>query len=116
MIRGAHVILYSTDADADRAFLRDLLDLPAVDAGGGWLILQLPPAEVAVHPADTSGATELYLVCDDIEETVADLEKRGVAVDGPITDQGWGRLATVPLQGGGRLGVYEARHPTAFDR
>ena len=116
MIRGAHVILYSTDADADRAFLRDLLELPAVDAGGGWLILQLPPAEVAVHPADTSGATELYLVCDDIEETVADLEKRGVAVDGPITDQGWGRLATVPLPGGGRLGVYEARHPTAFDR
>jgi catechol 2,3-dioxygenase-like lactoylglutathione lyase family enzyme len=116
MIRGAHVILYSTDADADRAFLRDLLDLPAVDAGGGWLILQLPPAEVAVHPADTSGATELYLVCDDIEETVADLEKRGVAVDGPITDQGWGRLATVPLPGGGRLGIYEARHPTAFDR
>jgi catechol 2,3-dioxygenase-like lactoylglutathione lyase family enzyme len=116
MSRGAHVILYSTDADADRAFLRDLLDLPAVDAGGGWLILQLPPAEVAVHPADTSGATELYLVCDDIEETVADLEKRGVAVDGPITDQGWGRLATVPLPGGGRLGVYEARHPTAFDR
>ena len=116
MIRGAHVILYSTDADADRAFLRDLLDLPAVDAGGGWLILQLPPAEVAVHPADTSGATELYLVCDDIEETVADLERRGVAVDGPVTDQGWGRLATVPLPGGGRIGVYEARHPTAFDR
>ena len=116
MIRGAHVILYSTDADADRAFLRDLLDLPAVDAGGGWLILQLPPAEVAVHPADTSGATELYLVCDDIEQTVADLERRGVAVDGPVTDQGWGRLATVPLPGGGRLGVYEARHPTAFGR
>ena len=116
MIRGAHVILYSTDADADRAFLRDLLDLPAVDAGGGWLILQLPPAEVAVHPADTSGATELYLVCDDIEQTVADLERRGVAVDGPVTDQGWGRLATVPLPGGGRIGVYEARHPTAFDR
>jgi predicted enzyme related to lactoylglutathione lyase len=114
MIRGAHVILYSTDADADRAFLQELLGLAAVDAGGGWLILQLPPAEVAVHPADTSGATELYLVCDDIEETVADLEQRGIAVDGPITDQGWGRLATVPLPGGGRLGVYEARHPTAF--
>jgi hypothetical protein len=114
MIRGAHVILYSTDAGADRAFLQELLGLAAVDAGGGWLILQLPPAEVAVHPADTSGATELYLVCDDIEETVADLEQRGIAVDGPITDQGWGRLATVPLPGGGRLGVYEARHPTAF--
>ena len=116
MIRGAHVILYSTDADADRAVLQDVLGLPHVDAGGGWLILQLPPAEVAVHPAETGGAGELYLVCDDIEETVADLEKRGVAVDGPITDQGWGRLATVPLPGGGRLGVYEARHPTAFDR
>jgi hypothetical protein len=116
MIRGAHVILYSTDPDADRAFLKELLDLPAVDAGGGWLILQLPPAEVAVHPADTSGATELYLVCDDIEETVADLERRGVPVEGPITDQGWGRLATISLPGGGRLGIYEARHPTAFDR
>ena len=116
MIRGAHVILYSTDADADRAFLAGLLALPAVDAGGGWPILQLPPAEVAVHPADVSGAAELYLVCDDVEETVADLERRGIAVDGPVTDQGWGRLATIRLPGGGRLGVYEARHPTAFDR
>jgi catechol 2,3-dioxygenase-like lactoylglutathione lyase family enzyme len=115
MIRGAHVILYSSDADADREFLTELLDLPAVDAGGGWLILQLPPAEVAVHPAETSGTTELYLVCDDIEETVADLERRGVPVDGPVTDQGWGRLATIRLPGGGRLGVYQARHPTAFD-
>src|SRR3954447_1043313 len=115
MIRGAHVILYSSDADADREFLTELLDLPAVDAGGGWLILQLPPAEVAVHPAETSGTTELYLVCDDIEETVADLERRGVPVDGPVTNQGWGRLATIRLPGGGRLGVYQARHPTAFD-
>jgi hypothetical protein len=115
MIRGAHVILYSTDADADRAFLRELIELPTVDAGGGWLILQLPPGEVAVHPADVSGATELYLVCDDIDETVADLEKRGVSFDGPVSDQGWGRLATIVLPGGGRLGVYEARHPTAFD-
>jgi catechol 2,3-dioxygenase-like lactoylglutathione lyase family enzyme len=115
MIRGAHVILYSSDADADRAFLQELLDLPAVDAGGGWLILQLPPAEVAVHPAEASGATELYLVCDDIEQTVAELGARGVAFDGAISDQGWGRLATLLLPGGGRLGIYEARHPTAFD-
>ncbi len=71
MIRGAHVILYSSDAEADRAFLRDLLQLPAADAGGGWLILQLPPAEVAVHPAEASGAAELYLVCDDVDATVA---------------------------------------------
>jgi hypothetical protein len=116
MIRGAHVILYSSDADADRALLRELIDLPAVDAGGGWLILQLPPGEVAVHPAEVPGATELYLVCDDIDDTVADLTGRGVAFDGPVSDQGWGRLASIVLPGGGRLGIYEARHPTAFDR
>ena len=116
MIAGAHVILYSSDADADRAFLQDLLELPAVDAGGGWLILQLPPAEVAVHPADVSGATELYLVCDDIEETVAELTAKGVTFDGEVTDQRWGRLASIVLPGGGRLGIYEARHPTAFAR
>ena len=115
MIRGAHVILYSTDAHADRAFLRDLLGLPTADAGGGWLILQLPPAEVAVHPAEVSGATELYLVCDDIDESVAELTAKGVAFDGPVTDQRWGRLAAIVLPGGGRLGIYEARHPTAFD-
>jgi hypothetical protein len=115
MIRGAHVILYSSDAEADRAFLRELLDLPAVDAGGGWLIMQLPPGEVAVHPAEASGATELYLVCDDIDETVAELGTRGVTFEGPVSDQGWGRLASIRLPGGGQLGIYEARHPTAFD-
>ena len=115
MITGSHVILYSADADADRAFLRDLLGRPSVDAGGGWLILQLPPGEVAVHPAEGSGAVELYLVCDDVEATVADLRGRGVEFDGSVSDQGWGRLATMRLPGGGRLGIYEARHPTAFD-
>jgi hypothetical protein len=115
MIRGAHVILYSSDADADRAFLRDVLDLPNVDAGGGWLIFRLPPSEVAVHPAEASGAAELYLVCDDVEETVADLGGRGVVFEGPVSDQGWGRLVTIRLPGGGKLGLYEARHPTAFD-
>jgi catechol 2,3-dioxygenase-like lactoylglutathione lyase family enzyme len=115
MIRGSHVILYSADVEADRAFLRDVLGLASVDSGGGWLIFQLPPAEVAVHPAEVSGATELYLVCDDVEETVADLTTRGVTFEGAITDQGWGRLVTVRLPGGGRLGIYEARHATAFD-
>jgi len=115
MIRGAHVILYSSDADADRAFLQELLPLPTVDAGGGWTILQLPPGEVAVHPAETSGAVELYLVCDDVEETVAELGARGVTFEGPVSDQGWGRLTTILLPGGGKLGLYEARHPTAFD-
>ena len=115
MIKGAHLILYSSDADADRAFLKDVLQLPHVDAGGGWLILQLPPAEVAVHPAETSGAVELYLVCDDVDETVAELTARGVEFEGPIGEERWGRVTIVRLPGGGRLGVYEARHPTAFD-
>jgi catechol 2,3-dioxygenase-like lactoylglutathione lyase family enzyme len=115
VIRGAHVILYSTDAEADRAFLQDLLGLGQVDAGGGWLILQLPPAEVAVHPADTSGSVELYLVCDDVDETVAELGARGVSLTEPVSDQGWGRLTGIRLPGGGTVGLYEARHPTAFD-
>ena len=116
MIRGAHVILYSSDAEADRVFLRDLLGLAHVDAGNGWLIMQLPPGEVAVHPAVTSGAAELYLVCDDVAETAAALAGQGVTVEGGVTDEGWGRLTTIRLPGGGRLGLYEARHPTAFDR
>ena len=115
MIRGSHVILYSSDAEADRAFLRDLLGLPSADAGGGWLILQLPPAEVAVHPAEASGAAELYLVCDDVDATVAEWTAKGVAFDGPVHDERWGRVTAVRLPGGGRLGLYEARHPTAFD-
>jgi hypothetical protein len=115
VIRGAHVILYSTDADADRVFLRDLLGRPQVDAGGGWLIMQLPPGEVAVHPAEASGAAELYLVCDDVDTTAAELAERGVPLEGGVTDQGWGRLTSIRLPGGGRVGLYEARHPTAFD-
>jgi hypothetical protein len=115
VIRGAHVILYSSDPDADRAFVQDLLGLGHVDTGGGWLIFKLPPAEVAVHPAETSGAVELYLVCDDVDATVAQLGARGVAFEGPVTDEGWGRLTYLRLPGGGRVGLYEARHPTAFD-
>jgi hypothetical protein len=115
VIRGAHTILYSTDAEGDRAFLRDVLGLAHVDAGGGWLIFRLPPGEVAVHPAGTSGAVELYLVCDDVAETVAELTGKGVVFDSPVSDQGWGLLTTLRLPGGGRLGLYEARHPTAFD-
>jgi catechol 2,3-dioxygenase-like lactoylglutathione lyase family enzyme len=115
MITGAHVILYSRYPEADREFLRDLLGLRSVDAGGGWTIVALPPAEVAVHPAETSGAVELYLVCDDVEGTVAELTARGVPVVDPVTDQGWGRLTAIGLPGGGRVGLYEARHPTVFD-
>jgi hypothetical protein len=115
MITGSHVILYSADAEADRAFLAALLGTPSVDAGGGWTLLQLPPGEVAVHPADSSGAAELYLICDDVEATVADLTARGIPVDGGISEERWGRRTSIGLPGGGRIGLYEARHPTAFD-
>jgi catechol 2,3-dioxygenase-like lactoylglutathione lyase family enzyme len=115
VITGAHTILYSTDAEADRAFLRDVLGFPHVDAGGGWLIFRLPPGELAVHPAESSGAVELYLVCDDVEATRADLAVAGVPFEDAVSDQGWGRLTTFSLPGGGRVGLYEARHPTAFD-
>ncbi len=113
MITGAHAILYSSDAEADRVFLRDLLGRPAVDAGGGWLIMALPPAEIAVHPTEAAPRQELYLMCDDIEATVKEITARGVTVEGAISDQGWGLLATVRLPSGGPLGVYQPRHPVA---
>ena len=109
MITGAHTILYSPDADALRAFFRDVLGFPAVDAGGGWLIFGLPPAALAAHPAETPGS-ELYLMCDDLEATMADLRSKGVEL-GPVSDQGWGRVTTIALPDGGELGLYEPRHP-----
>jgi catechol 2,3-dioxygenase-like lactoylglutathione lyase family enzyme len=111
VITGAHVIVYSRDADADRAFFRDVLEYPNVDAGGGWLIFKLPPCEVAVHPAD-SPSHELYLMCDDVAATVEQLVAKGVSC-GPVTDQGWGLLTSIQLPGGGHLGLYEPRHPKA---
>lgn len=116
MINGAHAIVYSRDAEALRSFFRDVLELPNVDAGGGWLVFALPPAEIAVHPTDGESSHELYLMCDDVEATVARLRGRGVEFDGGVTDQGWGRLTTIRLPGGGRLGLYEPRHPTAIPR
>ncbi|HTP50350.1 MAG TPA: hypothetical protein VMK42_06610 [Anaeromyxobacteraceae bacterium] len=110
MIVGAHAIIYSQDASADRAFLRDLLRSPTVDAGDGWLILGLPPSEVAVHPAEENGRHELYLMCDDVDGLVRALERKGVACS-PVTEEGWGRLTLVGLPGGGKLGIYEPRHP-----
>ncbi len=109
MISGAHVIIYSTDADADRAFFRDVLCLPNVDVGDGWLIFALPPSEVAVHPSDGGGEHELYLLSDDIEACVRNLERRGVACSAPL-DAGWGVLTTVGLPGGGTIGIYQPRH------
>jgi hypothetical protein len=109
MISGAHSILYSTDAEADRAFLRDVLKLPHVDVGGGWLIFGLPPAEVAVHPGEENDVHELYLMCDDVEAFMAEMKRAGV-VCGPAMDRDWGRLTQVTLPGGGKLGVYQPRH------
>jgi hypothetical protein len=109
MINGAHAIIYSTSPEADRAFLRDVLALPHVDVGGGWLIFGLPPSEIAVHPAEKNGAHELYLMCDDIAVFVAETARHGVTC-GPVKDQGWGLLTRLTLPGGGTLGVYQPRH------
>ncbi|TWF75520.1 hypothetical protein FHX44_111404 [Pseudonocardia hierapolitana] len=115
MFNGAHVILHSRDAEADRAFLRDTLAFPGVDAGDGWLIFKLPPAEVAVHPTDAEPMHELYLMCADIEEVLAGCAAKGVEVVDPVTDQGWGRLASIRLPSGTPLSIYEPRHPLAYD-
>ncbi len=109
MIIGAHTIIYSTNPEADRAFLRDRLKLRYVDAGEGWLIFGLPPAEVAVHPADNNDVHELYLMCDNIRELVADMEQQQVVCD-EVSDAAWGLITHVTLPGGGKLGVYQPRH------
>jgi predicted enzyme related to lactoylglutathione lyase len=113
MINGAHAILYSNDADATRATLSKVLGTRTVDAGGGWLIFALPPAKVAVHPADEGGRAELYLLCDDVTATVAALQAEGIEIAGPISDQGRGLLTAITLPGGVELGLYQPRHPTA---
>jgi len=108
MIHGAHAILYSTDADADRAFFRDVLEYPFADAGHGWLIFALPPAELAFHPAEKS-SHELYLMCDDVKAFVAQMEKKGVPASPPHEER-WGILTQITLPSGDKLGVYEPRH------
>lgn len=112
VINGAHVIVYSRDAEADRAFVRDVLGFEAVDAGRGWLIFALPPAELAVHPAPTGGGHELYLMCDDVHATVAELSAQGVEFVRDVTDEGFGLLTAIRLPGGGEVGLYEPRHPS----
>ncbi len=109
MIVGAHAIIHSKKPDADRAFLRDVLKLPHVDAGGGWLIFGLPPSEVAVHPSEKNNVQEIYLMCQDIVAFVSAMEKRGVACSA-VQTMGWGQLTTLTLPGGGKLGVYQAHH------
>ena len=113
MITGVHAIVFSPEAEKVRAFFVDVLDLPSVDAGGGWLIFALPPAELAVHPADGATRHELYLMCDDIHATLADLRGKGVEVAQDVSDQGWGLLASVRLPDGSEFPLYQPRHPIA---
>jgi predicted enzyme related to lactoylglutathione lyase len=115
MFVGAHVILYSNDADADRAFIRDVLGFPHVDAGGGWLIFKLPPAEIAVHPTDGAPQHEFYLMCDDINEALDAVANAGVQVSREITKARWGLLATIPLPSGATLPIYQPLHPVAYN-
>lgn len=109
MIIGAHSIIYSTDPESDRDFLRDVLQLTNVDVGDGWLIFGLPPAEVAVHPSDQNDRHEFYLMCDDVESFVAKMKENDVETS-PVQDAGWGVITQLTLPGGGKLGVYEPRH------
>ena len=112
MITGVHAIVFSPDAAKVRAFFADVLNLPSADAGGGWLIFALPPAELAVHPADDGSRHELYLMCDDIRATLAELTGKGVEVARDVSDQGWGLLAAIRLPDGAELGIYQPRHPS----
>ena len=112
MITGVHAVIFTTDAERDRAFFRDVLELPFVDAGGGWLIFALPPAEVAAHPDEEGGRHELYLMCDDVHATADDLTNKGVGFTGPISDEGFGLATAIRLPGGGELGLYQPKHPS----
>ena len=115
MINGAHVIIYSKDATADRAFLRDILGFGAVDAGHGWLIFALPPAEVAVHPAEDNGRHELYFMCDDLRAEISKLAEKGVRCS-EVQEARWGSITKVRLPGGSEVGLYQPKHPLALAR
>src|SRR5262252_6556742 len=109
MITGIHALLYAKDADATRALFRDVLGFSAVDAGHGWLIFALPPAELGIHPEEEDGKsrTELYAMCENIDATLSELRSKGVEIVRPVSDQGWGRVTAIRLPGGGELGLYE---------
>ena len=108
-----HAIVFSPEAEKVRAFFKDVLGLSSVDAGGGWLIFALPPAELAVHPAEGEGHHELYLMCDNIQATLTELKDKGVEVARDVADQGWGLLAAIRLPDGSEFPIYEPRHPIA---
>ena len=113
MIFGAHVIVYSKDATADRAFLQKVLGLSCVDAGHGWLIFALPPAEVAVHPAEENGRHELYFMCDDLSADMSALREKGIPCS-EVQEARWGSITHIGLPGGGEVGLYQPKHPIAL--
>ena len=113
MISGAHVIVYSKNAEADREFFRNVLGFKSVDAGHGWLIFALPPAEAAIHPSDGSGTHELYFMCDDLKAEIASLAKKGVKCS-KVEEQRWGSITKMRLPGGSEIGLYQPKHPTAL--
>ena len=113
MIFGAHVIVYSKDAAADRIFFRDVLGFASVDAGHGWLIFALPPAEAAVHPMDENGGHELYFMCDDLKTEITALGEKGVRCS-DVQEARWGSIARIRLPGGSVVGIYQPKHPTAL--
>jgi hypothetical protein len=114
MIGGVHTIFYSKQADAVRAFFRDVLEFSSVDAGRGWLIFAAPPGELAIHPCAERGHHELYLMCSDVQAEVARLQAKGVDFPEPIRDQGWGLLTKLKLPDGETLGLYQPKHPMAI--
>jgi catechol 2,3-dioxygenase-like lactoylglutathione lyase family enzyme len=119
MITSTHAIIYADDSDAARRFFRDVLELPYVDAHDGWLIFKLPPAELGIHPTSapglSNGTHELYLMCDDIATTVAELETKGVEFTSGVTDRGFGLVTSLRVPGGGTIGLYQPKHPIAYD-
>jgi len=113
-INGVHALIYSSEPEKMRAFFRDVLELPSVDAGGGWLIFALPPAELAVHPIEGAGHHELFLMCDDIDATVATLREKGVELGGDVSDRRFGRAVDITLPDGSTMTMYEPHHATAL--
>ena len=115
MIFGAHIVIYSNNAEADRAFFSDILGLKSVDAGHGWLIFALPPAEAALHPSSENGAHELFLMCDDLKAEMASLARKNVHCS-PVQEARWGSTTKMRLPGGGDISLYQPKHPTAFGK
>jgi catechol 2,3-dioxygenase-like lactoylglutathione lyase family enzyme len=115
VIFGAHVIVFTTDADADRAFFRDVLEMASVDSGGGWLIFEMPPSELAFHPTDERPTNEIYLLCDDLAAEMSRLESKGV-VFSAVEEERWGMVTRFSLPGGTTIGLYQPKHPMALKR